>query len=278
MKTLIAKSLFNPAAGFIKRGGFAFTCNPYLGCIFGCAYCYAMHLPQNERPKEEWGRWFAAKSNAVELARRHGKKVAGQALYMSSVTDPYQPIERSLFLTRGILEALVAHQPRLVLQTRGPLVVRDIDVLKKFRSLRVNFSIPTDSERVRHEFEPKAPPLEKRWQAIAELRDAGIPIGLCVTPTLPIENLEQFASRLIEAQADVLVLQNFHNSGGGFGADTSSKAVELARNLGWNVDRYREFLAVVQSRAQVFEGEAGFFPPPEFKVPSVQIGGVCSKC
>ncbi len=262
MDQLIAKSLFNPATGFIKRGGFAFTCNPYLGCTFGCTYCYAMYLPQNDRPKEEWGRWFSAKANAVDLARRHGKKVAGQAVYMSSVTDPYQPIEQSLFLTRGILEALIPHQPRLVVQTRGPLVVRDIDLLSQFDSLRVNISIPTDSELVRQAFEPKAPPLERRWQAICELRAAGIPIGICVTPTLPIEDMNPFAARLVEANADVLVLQDFHDASGRFGADTSPKAMDLARSLGWNSSRYREFFQRVRSRAQVYEGETGFFPPP----------------
>ena len=63
-----AKSIFSPAAGFIQRGGFDWTCNPYVGCPFGCTYCYAMFLPQNRRPREEWGRWFQAKVNAVDLA------------------------------------------------------------------------------------------------------------------------------------------------------------------------------------------------------------------
>src|SRR5204862_4180451 len=124
---------------------------------------------QNRRPREDWGRWFIAKQNAVDIARRSASRVAGAAVYISSVTDPYQPIERSLALTRGILEALVPHQPRLLIQTRGPLVVRDIDVLKQFRRVRVNMSIPTDSEDVHAMFEPKSPPLARRWQALNEL-------------------------------------------------------------------------------------------------------------
>src|SRR5215203_2261242 len=94
-----ASSIFSPATGFIQRGGFDWTCNPYVGCTFGCKYCYAMYLPQNDQPREEWGRWFRAKRNAVELAERRANRVAGQAIYMSSVTDPYQPVERSLLLT-----------------------------------------------------------------------------------------------------------------------------------------------------------------------------------
>src|SRR5207249_10650180 len=171
--------------------------------------------------------------NAVEVACKQAPKVAGQALYISSVTDPYLPAERSLHLTRGILEALVPHQPRLLIQTRGPLVVRDIDVLKQFRSVRVNMSIPTDSERVRQVFEPKAPPLERRWEALAELRASGLPVGVCVTPTLPIENVDGFVDRLAKFAPDVLVTQYFHDSGGGFGADTGDKARDTLRQFQW---------------------------------------------
>src|SRR6266481_389047 len=134
METVNARSIFSPATGFIRRGGFDWSCNPYVGCSFGCTYCYAMFLPQNRRPKEDWGRWFQAKMNAVELARKQAAKLAGHAVYMSSVTDPYLPAEQSLRQTRGILETLAPVQPRILVQTRGPLVTRDIDVLKPFRS------------------------------------------------------------------------------------------------------------------------------------------------
>src|SRR5438309_2438574 len=174
MEQIQARSIFSPATGFIRRGGFDWTCNPYLGCTFGCTYCYAMFLPQNRRPKEEWGKWFQAKTNAVELARKFAPKVAGQSIYVSSVTDPYLPAERSLRLTRGILQMLVPHQPRILIQTRGPLVTRDLDLLEQFQAVRVNISIPTDSERVRQVFEPKAPPLERRWEAARAIQEAGI--------------------------------------------------------------------------------------------------------
>src|SRR6266851_733748 len=96
MEQINAASIFSAATGFIKRGGFDWTCNPYIGCSFGCIYCYAMYLPQNRRPREDWGKWFQAKVNAVEVARKQAKKVAGQAVYVSTVTDPYLPAESSL--------------------------------------------------------------------------------------------------------------------------------------------------------------------------------------
>lgn len=261
MELIEARSLFTRAAGFIKRSGFDWTCNPYVGCTFGCSYCYAMYLPQNNQPKEKWGRWFRAKSNAVELARKQGHKVAHQALYMSSVTDPYQPVERTLFLTRGILEALLPHQPRLVVQTRGPLVVRDLDLLKEYKALRVNISIPTDSETVRLAFEPKAPPLLKRWEAASMLIAEGVAVGICVTPTLPIENPDLFAAQLSKVKARVIAVQDFHSADGQFGADTAGKALKIAESMGWNAERYRSFKDELQKNIKIYEAEAGFFPP-----------------
>lgn len=266
MDLIESKSIFSAATGFIKRGGFDWTCNPYVGCAFGCAYCYAAYLPQNRRPPEEWGKWITAKKNAAELAKKQARKVAGQCVYMSSVTDPYQPVERSLMLTRGILEALLPHQPRLTVQTRGPLVARDIDVLKDFRSLRVNVSVPTDSERVQMQFEPKAPSLEKRWGAMHELKAAGIPVGVCVTPTLPIENSDAFAQRIADFAPAVLVCQDFHNAGGSFGADTGEPARQLLAEIGWGSADYRRFVDRLKQDGTVYEAEAGFFPPPAVRL------------
>jgi DNA repair photolyase len=200
--------------------------------------------------------------------------VAGDAIYISSVTDPYLPVERTLQLTRGILETLIPHQPRLLIQTRGPLVIRDIDVLKQFRSVRVNMSIPTDSETVRQAFEPKAPPLERRWQAIAEVKAAGVPVGICVTPMLPLDDIEAFAKRLVAFQPDVLVTQEFHDSGGGFGADTGEVARKLAAERGWTIAEYRRCVDRLRREMNVYEAEAGFFPPGTTPSPTNQTASV----
>lgn len=262
METINARSIFIPATGFIKRGGFDWTCNPYVGCSFGCVYCYAMYLPQNRRPLEDWGKWFQAKVNAIEIARKQASKLAGQAVYISSVTDPYLPAERSLCLTRGVLEELVPQQPRLLIQTRGPLVIRDLDVLARFRSVRINMSIPTDSEAVRQVFEPKAPPLERRWQALAEIKAANIPVGICVTPMLPLENPTAFVQRLVDFRPDVFVTQDFHESQGAFGADTCDAARRLLDERHWTGVDYQRCLVQLRQHLHVYEAEEGFFPPP----------------
>lgn len=261
MEQINAKSLFNRATGFIARAGFDFTVNPYVGCTFGCTYCYAAFLPQSPRPVEDWGRWLQAKINAVELARKHAPKLAGKAVYLSSVTDPYLPAERSLLLTRGILEALLPHQPRLAVQTRGPLVVRDLDVLRQFNKVRVNVSIPTDSEHVRQAFEPKAPPLDLRWQALADLTAEGVPVGVCVTPTLPVLDADAFAARIAALRPAVVVTQHFHEAAGGFGADTGPGARALLPRWNWDESRYHETVARLRRQLATYEAEDGFFPP-----------------
>jgi DNA repair photolyase len=274
MQEIVSRSIFSPATGFIRRGGFDWTCNPYVGCTFGCTYCYAMFLPQNRLPRKEWGRWYQAKINAVQLARKTGHQVAGQGVYVSSVTDPYLPAERSLRLTRGILEALIPYQPRLLVQTRGPLVVRDLDLLSRFDAVRINMSIPTDSEAVRQAFEPKAPMLEQRWQALHAARTAGIPVGICVTPMLPLDQPDQFIEQLIAFEPDVLVTQDFHDSQGCFGADTGTVARELLKSRRWTRANYQHVFSRLRERTLVFEGEAGFFPP---QAPAEFAGDLDSK-
>src|SRR5262249_46829239 len=157
---------------------------------------------------------------------------------------------RSLCLTRGILEALVPYQPRLLVQTRGPLVMRDIDVLKQFSAVRVNMTISTDSEAVWRGFAPKTPPFERRWEGIREVKAAGVPVGVCVTPMLPLERPEAFVERLAELAPDVLVTQHFH-SASGFGADTGPAARELLAARGWTEADYRRCVERLRERLHV---------------------------
>lgn len=277
MERLIARSIFSPATGFLRRSAYDWTCNPYVGCTFACTYCYAMFLPQNRRPKEEWGRWLIAKANAVALAQHFAPKLAGQALYLASVTDPYLPAERSLQLTRGILEALIPYQPRLTVQTRSPLVIRDLDLLQQFRYVGVNLSITTDCDEIRRCFEPKAPPLADRWQTAVTLRAAGIPIIFCITPTLPLRHPSEFARRLADFRPDVVVVQEFEEARGGFGADTGPLARQLMQQFNWNTSDYLRFRDLLRQYMPVYEGEEGFFPPGSTPTPVHSTGTAATR-
>ena len=103
-----ARDILTRATGFI--GAYDFTLNPYNGCTFGCTYCYAAFFNRTAQDRDNWGYWVRVKENAVELLQRRLRRAPdyldGKAIYMSSVTDPYQPIERRVGITRGILEVM----------------------------------------------------------------------------------------------------------------------------------------------------------------------------
>lgn len=101
-------SILTKSSGFIDA--FDYTLNPYSGCTFGCSYCYAAAFVRDQDKRATWSGWVRVKENALELLRkRRTKPLDGVTIYLSSVTDPYQPIEREIGLTRGILEKLAAY-------------------------------------------------------------------------------------------------------------------------------------------------------------------------
>ena len=130
-----------------------FTLNPYSGCSFGCTYCYAAFFSRDVAKRDSWGYWVSVKENAVELLekrlRKRPESLDGKLIYMSSVTDPYQPVERELKLTRRLLEVMAdGHTPKLVVQTRSPDVTRDCGLFRRIEEnggrVQVNMTVTTD--------------------------------------------------------------------------------------------------------------------------------------
>ena len=152
------RDILTRATGFMDA--YDFTLNPYAGCSFGCTYCYAAFFSHSTEKRDSWGRWVGVKENAVERLRNRRGSLDGKRIYMSSVTDPYQPVERERKLTRGLLEILARHRPKLVVQTRSPDVVRDADLFREIVAhggrVQVNMTVTTDDEDVRRTFEPSA--------------------------------------------------------------------------------------------------------------------------
>lgn len=272
-----AKSILNKATGFIKN--YDFTLNAYRGCQYGCNYCYASAFSPNQQMRENWGSWVMIKENAAELLNKElGKIVEKQSappsIYMSSVTDPYQPIETKTFLTRRILEVLIAYQPILVLQTRSPMIVRDADLLQQFKTLRINMSIPTFSEKVRKDFEPRSPSILSRLQAMSKLKfllpsdqDHEIKFSITVTPLLPSypEDVTKFIQKL--EIFDRIVIQPFHaNRKSSLVASTPTSAIQLKEKYHWwynqEKEKYHWFKQQLEyltlSGVEIKEGEEGF--------------------
>jgi len=162
-----------------------YALNAYIGCQHNCLYCYAKFMKRFTGHRERWGEFVDVKINAPELlAREIRKKVKGR-VWMSGVCDAYQYLEKKYLLTKRCLEILVEQGWPITIQTKSPLVLRDIEILKRAGDCEVGFSIATADEHVRRIFEPGAPPIIKRIEALGILHDEGIQTFVMVAPLLP---------------------------------------------------------------------------------------------
>ena len=268
-----ARSILTKPRGFLDQ--YDYTLNPYSGCSFGCTYCYAAFFSRTPEEQEQWGYWVKVKQNAVGQLKRRSAQLRGRRIYMSSVTDPYQPIERQLELTRQLLEVLISYPPVLVVQTRSPDVTRDIDVYQKIEAgggrVQVNMTVTTDDEDIRRTFEPYCPDNARRLKAIGVIRKAGIETCITLTPLLLVKDASRFADSLLETGVRKFVLDPFHFRKGRFVAGTRDAARRLmAEKLACNVAEFQQQYEhhyctvrdVLRSRLpDVGEGKNGFAPP-----------------
>jgi len=168
-----------------KLPGIDFVINPYRGCQHACVYCYACFMQKFDGHKESWGTYVDIKANALELLIPALTKCRDRTVYLSSVCDPYQPVEAKSQLTRRILSQLIMVQPNLTVQTKSALVVRDIDLLTQFKKCSVGMTIVTTDENLRCEIEPGASPIAARINALRQLKAAGLETYIFVGPILP---------------------------------------------------------------------------------------------
>lgn len=169
-----------------------YAVNPYIGCQFGCLYCYATFMGRFvQEARSNWGNYVYAKTNAVELARKQlsswSPKSRKARILFSSVTDPYQGAEKRYRLTRGILQVLVDGQyPGLVsILTKSPLVLRDIDLLGQLPHVEVGLTVTTTDDGLSRFLEVRAPSASRRLSTLSELVEREIPAFAFVGPLLP---------------------------------------------------------------------------------------------
>ena len=182
------KSALNP----VKNMGFSWSLNPYTGCEHRCAFCYvrAFELRADRPFDDRYGRSIRVKINVAavlrsELARRSWKK---ETVVIGAATDPYQPAEGRYRLTRQCLEVLRDFSNPTAMITRGPMIVRDVDVLSQLArraELHITFSIPTLDDGVWRKTEPGTAHPRQRLRAIEKLVTAGIDVGVGMAPILP---------------------------------------------------------------------------------------------
>ena len=178
---------------------YPYVINPYVGCQHACSYCYARYMKKFTGHSEPWGTFVDVKVNAALLLQKEIIRKKKATVWISGVCDPYQPLEREYKLTRQCLQILANHDWPVVVQTRSPLVLRDMDVLKEARNVEIGFSVTTADDNIRHLFEPCAPPILERIKALAELHRSGIRTYAMIAPVLPgAENLMKFLAGFID--------------------------------------------------------------------------------
>ena len=176
----------------VKGMPFDWSLNPYMGCVHRCTFCYVRAFEQRaDRPSDHrYGTSIRVKVNIAEVLRAQlaRKSWQGEGIAIGAATDPYQPAEGRYKLTRACLEVLCSASNPFSIITRGPLIVRDVDVLAE-ASLRapvsVSFSIPTVDDDVWRTTEPGTAPPRQRLRALKLLVDAGVRASVGMAPLLP---------------------------------------------------------------------------------------------
>ena len=189
--TLPSRSLLNRCVSN-RNLPFTWTINPYRGCEFGCRYCYARYTHEfmEMRDGMEFEQKIYVKQQAAGLLRRDLRRVkAGESIALGTATDPYQPAERRYEITRGILEEFARHRGfELGIVTKSNLIVRDLDLLREVsqnNSLSVHITVTTLDADLARILEPRAPRPDLRIDAVGQLSQAGITVGVSCSPVLP---------------------------------------------------------------------------------------------
>jgi len=166
-------------------GGFAI--NPYVGCQHACVYCYARFIKRFTNHQEPWGSFVDVRINIAQVLEKQMRspKYQGQVIYIGTVTDPYQPLEAKYKLTRKILEVLINYDNPVVIMTKSALVLRDLDLLKRLKSLEVCFTIATLDEQWKKLTEPYSSTVKQRLAVAKKLVNYGIKVEAMMGPFWP---------------------------------------------------------------------------------------------
>lgn len=190
-----------------------YVINPYVGCFHSCIYCYARFMKKFTGHSEPWGTFCDVKINAAELIPEATEKYKNKTIFMSSVTDPYHPLEKKYKLTRQILQKLIPLQPHLCIQSKSDSMLRDIDLLKQFSNCEVGFTITTLDDSLRKEIEPFTSSIQNRLEALQEFKKAGIKTYIFIGPIMPYLTDWKGIVQTTKKYADSYIFENLNVSG-----------------------------------------------------------------
>jgi DNA repair photolyase len=244
-----------PASGALTKtggflAGFTHTLQPYIGCVFGCAYCYVQGLGvhQFHQPALAWGDYVhprvgIAERLRVELGRYAKRGTLGElAIFMSSATDPYQGAERKWRLSRACLDVMLEFPPGLlVMQTRSPLVEEDFARIKALGTrCWLNFTLETDRDDVRKALTPRCPSIACRLATLAEAKAQGLQTQITVSPCLPYSDGDAFATLLAHCGTRVVVDSYVSGDGNGGRRTARTTTGSVYAEQGWGDWRAEE--------------------------------------
>jgi DNA repair photolyase len=189
--------------------GLDYALNPYMGCGHACVYCYAPATLRYKGP-DPWGTFVNVKADIPRVLERELRSKKRGVVGISTVTDPYQPAEEKHKLTRNCLEVLLAKDFPVCVQTKSPLVLRDLDLIKGFSEKEVGFTVTTLDERISAIIEPGAPAPVERLKAMRTLSGEGITTWAFIGPMVPgvlgKEELREVLEAVKEAGASHVML------------------------------------------------------------------------
>jgi len=212
-----------------------YVVNPYVGCQHACSYCYARFMKRFTGHRESWGHFVDVKINAPDLLSKEIKKKRKGTVWLSGVCDPYQPLEAKYKLSRRCLEILVQNDWPVVIQTRSPLVLRDVDIINKSEDVEVGLSITTSNDEIRKVFEPNSPSIMERLRAIELLHQNGVRTYVMIAPILPeAEGL----IRILAGKVDYIILDRMNY----WHAD------KVYEKHGWTEKKTDEYFRIVKNK------------------------------
>lgn len=248
--------------------GLDYALNPYRGCEHGCLYCYSPAVLKDQRLIEHWGEEVWAKENVVEVLAKEVRKFKPGVVGVSTVCDPYQPLERKTELTRRCLEVLSGSEFGVCIQTKSDLVLRDLDLIKGER-FEVGTTVTTLDPDLARKLEPGAPLPERRLAALGEFAARGVETWVFLGPVIPevndspdgllavLEEARRLGTYVIYDRLNLKtgVLQRLEK---GFGEETAAR---ISGMLGQNSDWWSK----TRSRIERMSRELGIRCAPAFE-------------
>jgi DNA repair photolyase len=236
-----AASALTQTGGFLA--GFTHTLQPYIGCRFGCEYCYVKGLSVHRfhQPALEWGEYVHPRTGIAQQLRKELRRFAARgelsqlAVFMSSATDPYQGQERRWRLSRACLAAFADYPPGLlVVQTRSPLVADDFNLLRALgERCWLNFTLETDRDDVRQVMTPRCPSISQRLETLNQAQRAGLNVQITVSPCLPFSSVETFGALLVAHGQRVIVDTYVSGDGRGGKRTAATQTAQFYTRYDW---------------------------------------------